>query len=73
MPSFAALSKIKHDFSNKVVLKLKLQKNYFNIKCAPEFLFFLEKKFRMIQMIFYLKNSFWMSNFDTFWQGRKAT
>ena len=26
IPSFAALSKIKHDLSNKVVLKLKLQK-----------------------------------------------
>ena len=32
-----------HDFSNKVVLKLKLLKNYFNKKSAPKLLIFIEK------------------------------
>ena len=44
MPSFAALSKIQPDFSNKRILKLKLPKKHFNKKCAPKLLFFYEKK-----------------------------
>ena len=38
------LSKIGHDFSNKVVQKLKLSINHFYKKCAPKQLFFIEKK-----------------------------
>ena len=36
MPSFAAWSKMKPDFSRQVVLELKLPKNHFNKKCAPK-------------------------------------
>ena len=35
-PSGDGLSKIGHDFSNKVVQKLKLSINIFYKKCAPE-------------------------------------
>ena len=38
------LSKIGHDFSNKVVQKLKLSINHFYQKCAHKQLFFNEKK-----------------------------
>ena len=38
------LSKIGHDFSNKVVQKLKLSINHFYKKCAHKQLFFNEKK-----------------------------
>ena len=37
-------SKIGHDFSNKVVRKLKLSINHFLKKCAPKQLFLDEKK-----------------------------
>ena len=37
-------SKIGHDFSNKVVQKLKLSINHFHKKCAHKQLFFNEKK-----------------------------
>jgi hypothetical protein len=37
LPSFAALSKIRPDFSKKVVLNLKLPINYFNKTCAHKF------------------------------------
>ena len=37
-------SKIGHDFSNKVVQKLKLSINHFYKKCALKQLFFNEKK-----------------------------
>ena len=37
-------SKIGHDFSNKVVQKLKLSINHFYKKCAHKQLFFNEKK-----------------------------
>ena len=37
-------SKIGHDFSNKVVQKLKLSINHFCKKCAHKQLFFNEKK-----------------------------
>ena len=50
-------SKIGHDFSNKVVQKLKLSINHFYKKCAPKQLFFNEKKIRKIQMIFDIENS----------------
>ena len=50
-------SKIGHDFSNKVVQKLKLSINHFYKKCAPKQLFFNEKKFRKIQTIFDIENS----------------
>ena len=57
LPSFATLSKIGPDFSNKKVLKLKLPKNNFNKKCAPKLLFFNEKKIRKIRIIFGIENS----------------
>ena len=41
-------SKIGHDFSSKVVQKLKLSINNFYKKCANKQLFFNEKKFRKI-------------------------
>ena len=37
-------SKFGHDFSNKVVQKLKLSINHFYKKCTPKQLFFNEKK-----------------------------
>ena len=39
-----SLSKIGHDFNNKVVQKLKLSINHFYKKCAHKQLFFNEKK-----------------------------
>ena len=50
-------SEIGHDFSNKVVQKLKLSTNHFYKKCAHKQLFFNEKKFRKIRTIFDIKNS----------------
>ena len=50
-------SKIGHDFSNKVVQKLKLSINHFYKKCAHKQLFFNEKNFRKIPMIFDIENS----------------
>jgi hypothetical protein len=49
-------SKIGHDFSNKVVQKLKLNK-LFKKKCAPKQLFFNEKKIKKIRTIFDIENS----------------
>ena len=50
------LSKIGHDFSNKVVQKLKLLSiNHLYKKCAHKQLFINEKKFR--KTIFDIKNS----------------
>ena len=43
-PSGDSLSKIWHNFSNKVVKKLILSKNANNKKCASKFVFFNEKK-----------------------------
>ena len=43
-PSSDSLSKIGHDFINKVVQKLKLSINHFYEKCAQKQLFFNEKK-----------------------------
>ena len=45
-----------------------LSKNVFNKKCGPELVFFNEKKWRKIRMIFDLENWLWKSNFGTFWQ-----
>ena len=47
LPNFVSgdgSSKIGHDFSNKVVQKLKLSVNHFYKKCAHKQLFFNEKK-----------------------------
>ena len=49
LPNFVSssgdsLSNIRHDFSNKVVQKLKLSINHFYKKCALKQLFFNEKK-----------------------------
>jgi hypothetical protein len=44
LPSFATSSKSWPNFSNKVILDLKLSKNHFNKKCAPYLSFFHEKK-----------------------------
>ena len=43
-PSSDSSSKIGHDFSNKVVRRLKLSINQFYKKCAHKQLFFNEKK-----------------------------
>ena len=54
LPSFATLSNIEPNFSNKVFFfNLKLSKNHRNKKL----LFFNEKKFRLIRMIFDIENS----------------
>ena len=49
-------SKIGHDFSNKVVQKLTLEKNVFNKKQSPKLIFTNEKKFKKIPSIFDIKN-----------------
>ena len=54
-PSSDSLSKIGHDFSNKVVQKLKLSINHLYKKCAHKQLFINGKKFR--KTIFDIKNS----------------
>ena len=51
------LSKIGHDFSNKVGQKLKLSINIFYKKCAHKQLLFNEKKIRKIRTIFDIENS----------------
>ena len=43
-PSTYSLSKIGHDFSNKMVQKLKLSINIFYKICAPKQLFYNERK-----------------------------
>ena len=59
----------------KVVLKLKLQKCYFNKKSkyAPKLLFFNQNKIRKIRMIFYIENSFWKFNVCTLGPVGKAS
>ena len=63
LPNFVSLSgdglsKIGHDFSNKVFQKLKLSINHFYKKCAHKQLFFNEKKkIRKIRTIFEIENS----------------
>jgi hypothetical protein len=57
LPSFATSSKIWPNFSNEVFFNLKLSKNHINKICAPNLLFFNEKKIRKIQMIFDIENS----------------
>ena len=54
-------SKNVHDFSNKVVQKLKLSKNVLLNKYSS-----MEKKFRKIRMIFDIENSLRKSDLDTF-------
>ena len=65
-PSGDSSSKIGHDFSNKVVQKLKLSINHFYKKCVHKQIFFNEKKLREIRMIFDVENSLRKSNFRTF-------
>ena len=43
-PSADSSLKLGHDFSNKVVQKLKSSKNSFNKKCARKLVFFIEIK-----------------------------
>ena len=43
------LSKIRHHFSNKFILKMILSKNVNTKKCAPKLLFFNGKKLRKIE------------------------
>ena len=62
LPNFVSssgdgLSNIGHDFSNKVVQKLKLSINHFYKKCAHKQLFFNGKKVRKIRTIFDIENS----------------
>ena len=51
------LSKIGHDFSSKVVQKLKLSTNHFYKRCAPKQQLFIEKRIRQIPIIFDIENS----------------
>jgi hypothetical protein len=48
LPSFATLSKIWPNFSNKVVKKLISSKNANNKNCASKFVFFNEKKIEKV-------------------------
>ena len=50
-------SKIGHDFSNKVVQKLKLSINHFYKNVPINNYSSMKKKFRKIQMIFDVENS----------------
>ena len=50
-PSSDSLSKIGHDFSNKVVQKLTLSINIFYKKRGPKQLFFNKKKIKKIRTI----------------------
>ena len=49
-------SKIGHDFSNKVVQKLTLEKNVFNKKQCPKLIFTNEIFYFLIPSIFDIKN-----------------
>ena len=51
-PSFVAWSKIGPDFTILSGLKTEVTKKSFLQKCAPNLLFFNEKKIREIRMIF---------------------
>ena len=53
---------------NKVVQKLKFSKNDNNKKPSSKLIFFNEKKFRKIRMIFDIENWLWKSDLGTFWQ-----
>ena len=55
--SFAVSSKIGLNFSNKGVLKLKLQENSFNKTFATKPLSSLKQKIRKIRMLFDIENS----------------
>ena len=45
-----------------------LSKNVNNKNFFPKLIFFNEKKLRKIQIIFYIEDWRWKSNFNTFWQ-----
>ena len=49
------MSKIRNDFGNKVVLKLKLPKTHFNKHCAPKFLLFIGKENQKDSADFYIE------------------
>ena len=50
------LSKIGHHFSNYLIKKMMLSKNFDNKKCAPKLVFFDEKNLRKIPMSFDIQN-----------------
>ena len=56
-PSGDSSSKIGHHFSNKVVLKLKSEKDAFFKKGEPKLILINENFFRKIRMIFDIENS----------------
>ena len=72
LSSFAAWSKIRHDFTIWNGFKIEVAKNLFNKKCALKILFPNEKKIKKIGMIFDIDNSLWKSNFRTLWRAGKA-
>ena len=51
-----SLSKIGHDFSNKVVQKLTLEKNVFNKKWSPKLIFWDGFFFEKNRLIFDIEN-----------------
>jgi len=54
---------------NKFFHKLKLSKDYFYKKCAPQLLFLIEKNNqKKIRMILDSENYLWKSDFGTFWR-----
>ena len=68
-PSGNSPSKIGHNFSNKVVLKLKLSINYFYKKCASKELRILHwRKIGYIWMIFGHRKFTLKVKIGTFWQ-----
>ena len=52
---------------NKVILNWCYQKLPITKKCAPNFVFFNEKKIGKIWMIFDVENWLWKSDFSLFW------
>ena len=53
---------------NKVVQKLKLEKNVFYKKWSPKLIFLNEFFFEKIPLIFDIENWLWKYDFGTFWQ-----
>ena len=53
---------------NKVVQKLKLEKNVFYKKWSPKLIFLNDFFFEKIQLIFDIENWLWKYNFGTFWR-----
>ena len=72
LPSFASLSKIWPNFSNKVFFSWSYEKVILTKNVRITYYFSMKKKFRKIQVIFDIENSLWKSNFHTLRRAGKA-